>query len=109
LKNLSIEELQEVQDQATNLIYAYNDGFIYECRVRSYGRSWTEQHSNPYTVQGLLNQYGGDDGIADIYTNNPDLSVHNYGDTFYFPTMKDAENWRKHRQLSVSIPNWKAE
>jgi hypothetical protein len=23
--------------------------------------------------------------------------------------MKDAENWRKHRQLSVSIPNWKAE
>ena len=109
LKNLSIEELQEVQDQAANLIYAYNDGFIYECRVRSYGRSWTEQHSNPYTVQGLLNQYSGDDGIVDIYTNNPDLSVHNYGDTFYFPTMKDAENWRKHRYLTNAIPDWKAE
>jgi hypothetical protein len=109
LKNLSIEELREVQAQAGNLIYAYKDGFAYECRVRSYGRNWTEHHSNPYTVQELLNHYGGDDGIVDIYTNNPDLQVDNYGDTFYFPNMEDAEVWRKHRYLTNAIPDWKAE
>lgn len=109
LKNLSIEELQEVQALAGNLIYAYEDGFIYECRVRSYGRNWTERHSNPYTIQELLNRYGGDDGIVDIYTNNPHLSVNNYGDTLYFPTLEDAEVWRSHRYLTNAIPDWKEE
>lgn len=109
LKNLSIEELREVQAQAGNLIYAYEDGFTYECRVRSYGRNWTEHHSNPYTVQELLNHYGGDDGIVDIYTNNPNLQVDNYGETYYFPTLEDAEAWRNKRYLESWIPRWEEE
>lgn len=109
LKNLSIEELQQVRVIAANLIHDYHDGFIYECHVRSYGRNWTEKHNNPHTVQELCYQYGGDDGIVDIYTNNSSLSVENYGNTFYFPTMEDAERWRKHRFLTNSIPQWKEE
>lgn len=109
LKNLSIDELQEARNIASNLIYAHEDGFLYECYVRSYGRNWREKHANPVTVQELCYRYGGDDGIVDIYTNNPDLQVDNYGDNLYFPTIEDAENWRTHRYLTNTIPDWKAE
>jgi hypothetical protein len=109
LKNLSIEELQEVQAIVANLIHAHEDGFLYECHVRSYGRSWREKLTNTVTVQELCYRYGGDDGIVDIYTTNPDLRVENYGDTFYFPTLEDAEVWRSHRFLTNAIPDWKAE
>ena len=109
LKNLSIEELQQVREIAANLIHNYEDGFIYECRVRSYGRNWTENHNNPNTVQELCYRYDGDDGIVDVYTDNLALQLENYGDTFYFPTMEDAERWRKYRFLTNSIPQWKEE
>jgi hypothetical protein len=109
LNSLSIEELQEAQLITANLIHAYEDGFTYECHVRSYGRNWTERHNNSYTVQELCNQYSGEDGIVDIYTNNPNLQVDNYGDTLCFPTLEDAEVWRSHRFLTNAIPNWKKE
>jgi hypothetical protein len=109
LQNLSFEELQEAYAIADNLICEYKDGFAYECRVRSYGRNWTEHLTNQHTVQELCYRYGGDDGILDIYTNNPNLRVENYGDTLYFPTMEDAEVWRRHRFLTNSIPKWKTE
>ena len=107
LKSLTIEELQEALNIATNLIHDFKDGFIYECRVRSYGRNWIERPTNAITVQELCYRYGGDDGIVDIYTNNPDLRVDNYGDTLYFPTLEDAETWRSHRFLTNAIPGWK--
>jgi phenolic acid decarboxylase len=42
LKNLTIEQLNEVRTISENLIYNYNDGFKYECHIRSYGRNWTQ-------------------------------------------------------------------
>jgi uncharacterized protein YecE (DUF72 family) len=109
LQNLSFEELQEAYAIASNLIHKYKDGFSYECRVRSYGRNWTEHLTNQHTVQELCHQYAGDDGIVDVYTTNPDLRVGNYGDTLYFPTLEDAEVWRSHRYLTNAIPRWKEE
>lgn len=107
LKNLNIKELQEVRDNTDILIRNYEDGFVYECHVRSYGRMWTERHLNEITLQELLYDYSGDDGVVDVYTNNPNLDVSNYGNTFYFPTMEDAEVWRRYTYIQNNIPIWK--
>jgi hypothetical protein len=109
LKNLSIEELREVRNMASELIHDYVDGFQYECKVRSYGRNWTERPTNVYSVEELCFEYSGEDGIVDIYTTNPDLIIENYGNTYYFPTLEDAERWRNHTYLVNSIPHWKEE
>ena len=106
LNNLGIDELMNVRDIVNSLINEYKDGFVYECHVRSYGRMWTESHSNPFTLQELLYSYSGDDGIVDVYTNNPNLTVSNYGNTFYFPTMEDAEVWRRYTYIQNNIPIW---
>jgi hypothetical protein len=109
LKNLTIEELKEVRSISEDLIYNYDDGFKYECKVRSYGRNWTLNLPNSHSVQDLCYQYSGDYGIVDVYTTNPNLNLYNYGDTYYFPTLEDAEKWRTYEFLLNNIPNWKKE
>ncbi len=109
LKNLSIDELNEVRNTASHLIYHYEDGFQYECKVRSYGRNWTEKLKNSHAVQDLCYEYDGENGIIDVYTNNPDLNIHNYGSTYYFPSMEEAERWRSHTYTAKRIPEWKKE
>lgn len=109
LKNLSIVELNEVRNTTANLIHEYEDGFQYECKVRSYGRNWTQKLNNSHAVQDLCYEYDGDDGIIDVYTNNPDLSISNYGNTYYFPSMEDAKCWRDFIYIKNNLPGWKKE
>ncbi len=109
LKKLTIEELEEARNIASTLIQDYDDGYEYDCRVRSYGRNWTERYTNSTAVQDLCWEYNGDEGIVDVYTNNPSLQIQNYGNVYYFPTKEDAEKWRHYSYLKNHLPGWKKE
>ena len=73
LDTLTLQELVRLKNDIANRIYSYEDGFLYICKVRSYGRVWTETPKNIYEVQELCYHYDGDDGIVDVYTTNPNL------------------------------------
>ena len=107
ISNLSMKEMVNLRDRINNAIIVYRDGFQYECQIRSYGRNWKQQLHNDQSVQELCYEYDGDDGIIDVYTTNPNLNIHNYGNTYYFPTLEDAETWRKYKYLENNIPEWK--
>ena len=110
LSNLSLEELVELRNTVNGMIHSYKDGFFYICKVRSYGRNWNENHINTHNVQELCYQYFGEDGIVDVYSNNPDLrGIDNYGEIRYVPTPEDYEKWKSHRYLKNSIPNLEEE
>ena len=67
LSDYSIETLIELKDKISGIIYNHNDGYLYICNVRSYGRNWNDNGiSNLYTLQELCNQYNGDEGIVDV-------------------------------------------
>jgi hypothetical protein len=106
LKNLSIDELLEVQAKASNIIHDFKDGYFYICEVRSYGRNWKAWDIyNTHTLQELCYQYNGDDGIVDVYSNNPDLSkLDNYGDVMFVPSVEDQQKWKDYEYLKNSIP-----
>ena len=106
LSKYSIEELVELKNKIANTIYDYKDGYFYICNVRSYGRNWKENWIfNTHTLQELCHQYGGDDGIVDVYSNNPKLSkIDNYGDVMFVPTEKDYEAWKEWEYLKNYIP-----
>jgi hypothetical protein len=106
LDNYIIEELVSLKNQIENKIHSYEDGFFYICNIRSYGRKWKERMKNPYSLQELCYQYYGEDGIVDVYTNNPDLSIDNYGDVMYVPTEDDYLNWKEYSHLKVNIPQF---
>ena len=106
LKNLSIEELLEVQSKASRIIHDFEDGYFYICEVRSYGRNWKAWDIyNTHTLQELCDQYNGEDGIVDVYSNNPDLSgIDNYGDLRFIPSVEDHKKWKEYLYLKNAIP-----
>ena len=47
------------------------DGFVYVTNTRCYGSQHYQQHKNFVTVQHLCHEFYGDNGIVDVWTNNP--------------------------------------
>jgi hypothetical protein len=111
MEMLKLDALVELRNEINQLIQDYKDGYFYICEVRSYGRNWKERDvHNTYTLQELCYQYYGDDGIVDVYSNNPDLSrLDNYGDVCFIPTEEDYETWKHYSYLKNSIPRLEEE
>ena len=109
LNDYTIEELVDLKNEIENKIHSYEDGFFYICNVRSYGKNWKQRMKNPHTLQELCYKYYGEDGIVDVYTNNPDLSIDNYGDVMYVPSEDDYLNWKEYSHLKVNIPQYEKE
>jgi hypothetical protein len=105
LTNYTIEELKELKNIVSNMIHTYEDGYVYICKVRSYGRNWVESDiKNKHTLQDLLYKYDGEDGIVDVYSTNPDLSeIHNYGELNYIVSEEDYEKWNRYEVLKQVI------
>ena len=110
LSNLSFEELVELRNKVENMVRSYKDGYLYICKVRSYGRNWTENVNNTFELEQLCYQYDGQDGIVDVYSTNPNLKdVHNYGNLMYIESKEDYDNWYGYKQLERLIPEIKKE
>lgn len=106
LTKYGIEELVELQNKIGNIINDYKDGYFYICEVRSYGRNWKDNYIfNTHTLQELCYQYSGEDGIVDVYSNNPYLEIDNYGDVMFVPTVEDYSKWVEYTSLSYRIPS----
>lgn len=104
LTQYTIEELITLKNKIDDHIYSYVDGFTYICNVRSYGRTWTERVSNTHILQKLSDRYNGNDGIVDIYSTNPDLSIENYGDVMYIVSEDDYTKWKEYEFRKNMIP-----
>ncbi len=68
LSNLPFEELIELRNRIDGMIRSYKDGYLYICKVRSYGRNWTESINNTFELEELCCRYDGQDGIVDVYS-----------------------------------------
>jgi hypothetical protein len=101
----TIEELITLRDTINDYISNYKDDYLYICKVRSYGRNWTEHINNAFELQNLCDEYNGNNGIVDIYSTNPNLSVRNYGDTMYIVSENDLKQWQDYTYLKNHIPN----
>jgi len=92
------------------MIRSYKDGYLYICKVRSYGRNWNENINNVFELEELCQRYSGDDGIVDVYSTNPNLKdIYNYGDLRYIESQEDYNNWYRYEQLKRLIPQIKKE
>jgi hypothetical protein len=110
LSIIPIKELVELRNTIDGMIRSYEDGYLYICKVRSYGRNWTERIKNVYELEELCSQYDGQDGIVDVYSTNPNLDfIHNYGALMYIESQEDYANWYGYNQLNRLIPQIKEE
>ena len=95
----SVKELRELQNEIGNYLHDMNDGFIYICECRSYGRRWKQELTNEVAVNDLCREYDGYDGIVDVYTTNPDAKIENYGQVNYIKSVDDYEKWKQSNSL----------
>jgi hypothetical protein len=109
LSNMSIEKLVELKNTIDGMIRSYDDGHVYICKVSSYGGIWTENVKNVYELEELCMRYNGDDGIVDVYTTNPNVSFHNYGNLMYIESREDYDSWYEYQQLKSMVPRIKKE
>ena len=101
LTKLSINELISLRDEIEGLIYSHDDGYLYICSVRQFGSVWEERPKSLHSLRELCNSYYGDNGIVDVYTNNPNLEFpemefENYGDVMYIRSEGDYKQWVEH-------------
>jgi hypothetical protein len=103
LDKLTMDELISLRNKIDNKIQSYEDGYLYICSVRQFGSVWEERPSSLYSLKELCNSYYGDNGIVDVYTNNPNLEFpemefYNYGDVMYIKSEDDYRDWVKYNK-----------
>jgi hypothetical protein len=104
-----IQEYKNAQNHANTLLKKLketSDGFIYLACVRCYGSVQWITYNNEFLTQELCDDYNGDNGIVDIYTNNPNNTINSYGDV----EIKSLEELQLLSQDNISmsraITNW---
>ena len=108
LDKLTMDELISLRNKIEYKINSYEDGYLYICSVRQFGSVWEERPSSVYGLRELCNSYYGDNGIVDVYTNNPNLEFpemefENYGDVMYIKSEDDYREWIKHTKTKNLI------
>ena len=101
LTKLTMDELISLRNEIEGLIHSYDDGYLYICSVRQFGSVWEERPKSLHSLKELCGEYNGDNGIVDVYTNNPNLKFpemefYNYGDVMYIKTEGDYRQWIEH-------------
>lgn len=101
LTKLTMDELISLRNEIEGLIHSYEDGYLYICSVRQFGSVWEERPKSLHSLRELCDSYYGDNGIVDVYTNNPNLEFpemefENYGDVMYIKTEGDYRQWIEH-------------
>ena len=110
LSKLTMDELISLRDKIEGMIHSYEDGYIYICSVRQFGSVWEERPKSLHSLKELCDSYNGDNGIVDVYTNNPNLrysemEFYNYGDVMYIKSEDDYREWIKYNKSKNLIEN----
>ena len=104
-----IEKYEMARSEANKLyqeILDTSDGFIYMTCLRCYGSIRWKHHNNEFSVQDLCNEYYGDNGIVDVYTNNPNHKIDSYGSVLVKTYEEIVDMSKENVSMSSAICNW---
>jgi hypothetical protein len=104
-----IEKYEMARSKANKLyqeILDTSDGFIYMTCLRCYGSIRWKHHNNEFSVQDLCNEYYGDNGIVDVYTNNPNHKIDSYGSVLVKTYDEIVDMSKENVSMSSAICNW---
>lgn len=104
-----IEKYNTAREYANTLyqeIINTPDGFLYVTCLRCYGSIQWETHKNEFVVQDLCDEFYGDNGIVDVYTNNPNNNITSYGDVKVMTYDEIINMSKENISMSNAICNW---
>lgn len=104
-----IKKYEQAKDYANELyqqIVNTSDGFLYVTCLRCYGSLRWESHKNNFVVQNLCDEYYGDNGIVDVYTNNPNHHISSYGDVKVMTYDEIINMSKENISMTRAITSW---
>ena len=104
-----IKKYERARNKANKLyqeILNTSDGFLYVTCLRCYGSLSWQTHNNEFSVQDLCNEYYGDNGIVDVYTNNPNNKIDSYGSVLVKTCDEIVDMSKENVSMSNAICNW---
>jgi hypothetical protein len=104
-----IEKYEMARSKANKLyqeILDASDGFLYVTCLRCYGSVRWQHHNNEFSVKDLCNEYYGDNGIVDVYTNNPNHEIDSYGSVLVKTYEEIVDMSKENVSMSNAICNW---
>ena len=104
-----IENYITAKEYANNLYWEIintPDGFLYVTCLRCYGSINWATHKNEFSVQDLCDEYYGDNGIVDVYTNNPDHKIYSYGDVKVMTYDEIINMSKENISMTSAITRW---
>jgi len=104
-----IKKYERARNKANKLyqeILNTSDGFLYVNCLRCYGSLSWQTHNNEFSVQDLCNEYYGDNGIVDVYTNNPNHTISSYGNIKVITEDEIINMSKKNISMSSAITGW---
>lgn len=104
-----IQKYQNARDYANELyreILNTSDGFLYVTCLRCYGSLSWQHHNNEFSVQDLCNEFYGDNGIVEVYTNNPNHEIESYGGVNVMTEEEMVNMSKENISMSNAICNW---
>jgi len=104
-----IEKYEMARSKANKLyqeILDTSDGFLYVTCLRCYGSVRWQHHNNEFSVKDLCNEYYGDNGIVDVYTNNPNHEIDSYGSVLVKTYEEIVDMSKENVSMSNAICNW---
>jgi hypothetical protein len=101
LDKLTINELIDLKYEINRKINSYSDGYLYICSIRQFGSVSETKVRSIYSLRELCDEFNGENGIVDVYTNNPNLKYpemefYNYGDIMLIESEYDYREWVKY-------------
>ena len=100
------KEAQYLVQELYSQISDTSDGFLYVTKLRCYGSIQWETHKNEFVTQDLCDEYYGDNGIVDVYTNNPNHNISSYGDVEVKTYEEIVDMSKENVSMHNAICNW---
>ena len=78
-----IKQYKDAQSLVSRLYYELmkkSDGYLYLTCLRCYGSIQYSTVNNEFIAQQLCDEYNGENGIVDVFTNNTKCNITTYGD-----------------------------
>lgn len=100
------EDAKKIANELYWEILNTSDGFLYLTKLRCYGSIQWENHKNEYSVKDLCNEYYGDNGIVNVYTNNPNHTIESYGGVQVLTDEEILNMSKEDISMSRAICNW---
>ncbi|MCK9417132.1 hypothetical protein M0Q97_10800 [Candidatus Dojkabacteria bacterium] len=107
LKKYTLKELKELKNKVENEINNFEDGYFYVCNIQSYGNNYDIYLKNHIKAEELLNEYNGDNGFCDLYTNSPMISINDGpgGSVYYIESDELYKRWEIYNVYQGIINN----